>query len=68
MILCTESFTLKENIILLNVLIIKFRLDCTLHKAGASYNISIRQNSMPLLRTIVSPYIHSSILYKLGIK
>jgi hypothetical protein len=52
----------------MNVLIIKFRLDCTLRKQGQGYRIYIKNQSIPLLRRIVSPYIHTSILYKLGIK
>jgi hypothetical protein len=37
--LCTDSFTLKENILLINMLNIKFNLICTLHKEKNKYRI-----------------------------
>ena len=44
---------------------IRYRLDCSLHKRPFGYNIYIKENSMFLLRTLVQPYLHSSMLYKL---
>jgi hypothetical protein len=64
-ILCTDSYTLKDVVRLLNVLIIRYRLDCILRKHGEYNLIYIRRRSIPLLRTIVTPYFHSSMLYKL---
>lgn len=66
--LCTESFSPEDTNKLLNVLILKFRLDGTLRKRGKGYRIYIRGESIDLLRSIVLPHIHSSILYKLGDK
>jgi hypothetical protein len=66
LVLCTESFSPQDVNRLLNVLIFKFKLDCTLQKSGASFNIYIRAKSMPLLRTLILQHIHSSMLYKLG--
>ena len=63
----TESFSVKDTIRLLNVLMIRYRLDCSLRKHSVGYIIYIKENSMPLLRTIVRPYMHSSMLYKLRI-
>ena len=57
---------MEDTIRLINVLIIKYRLECTLHiHRKNQYRIYIRQNSMPLLLNIVSPYMHTSMLYKL---
>lgn len=64
-VLCTDSYTLSDIIRLMNVLIIRYRLECTLRAHGSYYRIYIRSRSIPLLRSIVTPYIHSSMLYKL---
>lgn len=66
-ILCTESFTIQEVTLLLNVLMERYGLECTLHPRGNSYRIYIRESSMPLLRSIVSPFMCSSMLYKLKV-
>jgi len=51
----------------MNVLMIRYRLDCTLRLHQGRYpRIYIRANSIPLLRSIVMPYMCSSMLYKLG--
>lgn len=65
--LSTESFSINDTVKLLNVLMIKYRLDCNLRKHGTSYTIYIKEKSLPLLRTLVQPYMHSSMLYKLKI-
>jgi len=65
LILCTDSYSVVDTVRLMNVLIIKFRLECTIraHRKN-QYRIYIRQNSMALLFSIVSPHMHSSMLYK----
>ena len=71
-VLCTNSFYFKDVVRLMNVLMIRYRLECTIHlKRGQSqkveYLIYIREGSMALLRSIVIPYLHSSMYYKLRI-
>jgi hypothetical protein len=71
LIICTNSYSLEDIVRFMNVLMILYRLECTIHKKKRQNNkiefmIYIRQSSMPLLRTIVIPYMHSSMLYKLG--
>ena len=79
--ICTDSFTLDDCIKLINVLIIRYRLNVTLHidspalaegRAGllrwGKYRIYIPKYCMPLLISIISPYMVSSMLYKLGLK
>lgn len=65
--ICTDSYSIKDVVRLMNVLIIKYRLECTLrtHRKN-QYRIYIRQSSMPLLQNIVRSHMHSSMLYKLG--
>jgi hypothetical protein len=65
--ICTDSYSVQDVIRLMNVLIIRYRLECTLRiHAPTQYRIYIRQRSMGSLRTIVSPYMALSMLYKLG--
>ena len=67
LIICTDSFSIEEVVRLINVLTIRYRLECTLrYHTSTQPRIYIRQRSMPLLRNIVIPHMHSSMLYKLG--
>ena len=63
----TESFSLNDTVRLLNVLMVRYRLDCTMRKHSPGYTIYIKEKSMSLLRTLVQPHMHSSMLYKLRI-
>lgn len=64
--LCTDSYSIKDVVRLINVLIIKYRLVCTLHmQAGKPINY-ISAKSMSLLSYIVKPYMSKDMLYKLG--
>ena len=66
LILCTDSFSVEDVVRLVNVLIIKYRLECTIRYHRPTHpRIYISERSMPLLRTIVGPHIHYSMTYKL---
>ena len=66
LILCTDSYTIFDIVRLMNVLMIKSRLDCTLrHHTSTQLRIYIKEGSMPTLRNIVRPYIFESMLYKI---
>lgn len=68
LLLCTDSFSLKDIIRIMNVLIIKFDLECTLRTNQHGYfRIAIKTKSMIKLRAIVLPHMHPSMYYKLGI-
>ena len=51
LIICTDSYSVKDVVRLINVLIIKYRLECRLrlHQKN-QYRIYIRQCSVPLSR------------------
>ena len=72
LVLCTNSYSVQNVVRLMNVLMIRHRLDCTIHlkkqNQKIEYMIYIRQGSMPLLRSIVIPYLCSSMYYKLSLK
>ena len=58
LVLCTDSYTLQEVVTLINVLKIKYDIDCTIQ--GINNNrprIYILAESMGKLRLLVKPYI-----------
>lgn len=69
LILCTNSYSVQYVVRLINVLMIRYRLECTIHlkkqNKKIEHMIYIKQRSIPLLRSIVFPYMHFSMLYKL---
>lgn len=70
-VLCTNSFSVNDVVRLMNVLIIRYRLECTIHlkrqNQKVEYLIYIREGSMALLRSIVIPFMHPSMYYKLRV-
>ena len=63
--ICTDCYSLPDVIRLLNVLVIRYRLNCTVRlKRDNQYRLYISSKSMPNLRTIVGPYMHSTMMYK----
>ncbi len=54
LVICTDSFTICEVVTLINVLIIRYNLDCSVFNKGGYYRIYIRARSIPLLRTIIT--------------
>ncbi len=65
LVLCTDSYSIKDTVRLLNVLIIRSKLNCILRVAKKDqYRIYIQQNYMASLVNIVSPYKHYTMLYK----
>ena len=54
---------------IVKVLYNNFKIKASVQSAGIENQsqINIWTNSMPLLREIVKPYVHSSMKYKLGL-
>lgn len=68
-ILCTESFSKEECLLLISVLN-KLDIKSTLKirdKNKNRYRIRISKKSMGRLISLVKPYMHKDFLYKLGI-
>jgi len=75
----TNAFSYEEIIILTEILDTKFELKCTIQKLSKpknynknsiyvdKYSIYIKSTSVPLLRKLVLPYFHSSMIYKIGL-
>ena len=67
LVLCTDSFTLQEVVLLLNVLIIRYNFICTIRTNNpGQYRIYISEKSMNSLKTKVSPYMTKTMLYKIN--
>lgn len=66
--LCTNSFSYNEVLFLIEILYKKYKLKASIQKSGIKdqYVIYIWKESMPLLMSIVSPYIIPSMKYKLN--
>jgi LAGLIDADG DNA endonuclease family. len=66
--LSTNSFSYSDCNLLIKVLHENFNIKASVQSTGVynQYNIYIWKESMPLLREIVLPYVHSSMKYKLG--
>ena len=68
LVLCTDSYTLQDVVRLVNVLIIRYNLICTLREVNpGQYRIYISAKSMDKLISIVLPYMDDSMLYKLNL-
>jgi hypothetical protein len=67
--ICTNSFSFADCNFLVRLLHENFNLKASVQSAGAKnkeqYHIYIWKESMPLLKEIVGPYVHSSMKYKL---
>lgn len=62
----TESYSLSEVELLIKVLKENFDLICTYHKHGKTqYRLYIKSGSMNKFRSLVTPYFHDSMMYKL---
>lgn len=66
LIICTDSYSIEDVVRLINVLIIKYRVDCTIRNPKVNqYRIYIRERSMPHIRQIVKLHMCPTMLFKL---
>ena len=64
---CTDSFTFEDVKRLADFLRMKYKLSCSIHKVNGRFRIYILVKSIPVIKELIIPYMHSSMLYKLGI-
>jgi len=64
---CTDGFTHADVKRLTQYLADRYNIKCSIHKAGKNYRIYILVKSVETVKNIILPYIHPSMLYKLGI-
>jgi hypothetical protein len=67
LILCTDSFSIKEVVYLMNVMLVKYDLETTLKMHDNKPRIYIKRKSFKLLSNLVSKEISPNMMYKLGI-
>jgi hypothetical protein len=68
LIICTDSYKVEDVAKLINVLKIRYNIDCILRfHTPTQPSSTIRAKSMEILRILVLPYMHDSMLYKLGL-
>ena len=60
-----QSFTIQEVVFIINVLIIKFDIDCSIHYQRSQPVIYIKTKSMNKIRVHLDPYILPSMKYKI---
>jgi len=67
--LSTNSFTLAEVVLLVEVLKKNFDLDCKAHKCGFKDQrvLYIFPSQVDKFRVLVCPYLHNTLVYKLGL-
>lgn len=63
----THSYSLSEVELLIRVLKENFDLNCNCHKHYDKYMIYVKSDSMDKFRALVTPYFHSSMMYKLTV-
>ncbi len=67
LILCTDSYSLKDIMLLINILIIKYDLKCNLREPRKNqFRIYIQEKSMNKLRLLVKPHMIESRFYKIN--
>jgi hypothetical protein len=66
LIICTDSYSVQDVVRLINVLIVKYRLNCTLrYHTPIQPRIYISERSFSLLQSIVRSHMCPSMLYKI---
>ena len=68
LLLCTDCYSIKQVVLLINVLIIKYDSYCKIRYFKPHLpRIYVIKKYMPKLRSTVKPFMHRSIMYKLGL-
>jgi len=65
--LATNAFSIAENELLIEALNTKFELNCRLIKDHSYPSIHIPFTSLSKLQSLVVPYMHNSLLYKISL-
>lgn len=65
--LCTDSFSYADVQRLTQYLMDRYNLKCSIHKAGGNHRIYILAKSVETVKNLILPFMHQSMLYKLGV-
>jgi hypothetical protein len=64
----TQSFTVKECVFIISILMYKFNLKCSIHLQRNKPTIYISSQSMEQIQSYILPYFCNSMKYKLYFK
>ena len=64
--MCTDNFTLREVICLINILIIKFDINPSIHKQTNKFRIYINEADLKKIKPFIKPYFVDHFLYKIN--
>jgi hypothetical protein len=65
--LCTDSFSDKEVVLLMNIMKIKFNINSTIHREKNKPRIYINNKELLKVLYYIKPYFVKSMLYKLSL-
>lgn len=65
LVLCTECFTTREVVLLMNILIIRHGLSCSIIYNHVGARIFFKKSELPKIRALVAPYMCEFSMYKL---
>jgi len=65
--LCSDGFTYLDVERITDYLTSKYNIKCSIHKAGKNFRIYILVKSIDRVKDLLKPYMHKSMLYKLGV-
>lgn len=66
LVLCTDSFSLQEVVLLVNILILKFDIKPTIQKEKNKFRIYINEKSLIKIKPFILPYFVDHFLYKIN--
>jgi len=64
-ILCTDCFSIKEVILLMNIFLIKFNIKSTIHFDNKRPRIYINNSELNKIKPLIKPYFVKRFLYKI---
>lgn len=65
--LCTDSFSFKEVVLLMNILKIKYDVNSSIHLEKNKPRIYINRKELGKILCFIKPYFTQSLLYKLSL-
>nr|YP_010470470.1 LAGLIDADG endonuclease [Inonotus hispidus]UVF37958.1 LAGLIDADG endonuclease [Inonotus hispidus] len=64
-ILCTDCFSIKEVVLLMNILLVKFNIKSTIHFDNNKARIFINKVELDKIKPFIKPYFVKRFLYKI---
>jgi hypothetical protein len=65
-ILCTDSFSIKDVVLLMNIIYVKFNIKSTIHYDNYNSRIFINKFELNKIKSQIKPFFVKRFLYKIG--